>query len=302
MPEAGLRRATSPVVRGAGSDPSPFIGTPRVGFDEGRRRVTDRIAVVDRPEHARRDQRAVQQQQLGGELVGVAQTGWPASATRWSWERANQSRPAGGPRPTVSGSVMSGWVAEHPSIRLGTFAEAASHAELIVNAASGLVSIDVLTAAGAASLDGKVLLDGANVLDFSRGMPPRVGASPDDSLAERIQAAFPGARIVKALHTMNAYLICARGAGAAPLCDAARVCAAGPRRQCDRAAGPVAGIRGRERPVLQEWPRDRTPGLHPRSGRRSPALGGRRVSHPAQRRSHAMSFGDKEWRRSLQSR
>jgi predicted dinucleotide-binding enzyme len=109
--------------------------------------------------------------------------------------------------PDRFGTAMASWLAEHPAIRLGTFAEAASHRELIVNATSGLVSVDILSAADAANLEGKVILDVANVLDFSRGMPPRVGASPDDSLGERIQAAFPGARVVKALNTMNAYLM-----------------------------------------------------------------------------------------------
>ena len=62
----------------------------------------------------------------------------------------------------------SAWAAEHTDVKLATFADAAADAELIVNATSGGVSIGVLTAAGAENLSGKVLLDIANPLDFSR--------------------------------------------------------------------------------------------------------------------------------------
>src|SRR5437764_1396624 len=85
--------------------------------------------------------------------------------------------------------------------RSGTFADAAAHGELVVNATSGGGSLAALEACGAANLDGKVLLDIANPLDFSPGMPPRLSVVNDDSLAERIQRAFPGARVVKSPNT-----------------------------------------------------------------------------------------------------
>jgi predicted dinucleotide-binding enzyme len=85
----------------------------------------------------------------------------------------------------------------------GTFADAARAGEIVVNATAGVASLDALHAAGADALAGKVLLDVANALDFSAGFPPRVLASSDDSLAERIQRAFPSTRVVKALNSMN---------------------------------------------------------------------------------------------------
>jgi predicted dinucleotide-binding enzyme len=86
----------------------------------------------------------------------------------------------------------------------GSFADAAAFGEVVVNATNGAASIDALTAAGAENLAGKILVDVANVLDVSGAMPPIVGVGTDDSLAEQIQRAFPEARVVKSLNTMNA--------------------------------------------------------------------------------------------------
>ncbi|MEW1806553.1 NAD(P)-binding domain-containing protein [Pseudarthrobacter sp. NPDC080039] len=99
------------------------------------------------------------------------------------------------------------WAAGNPGITVAGFADAAAGAELIVNATSGGASLDVLSAAGAGNLDGKVILDIANPLDFSKGMPPTLFVKDTDSLGEQIQRAFPGARVVKALNTLNADLM-----------------------------------------------------------------------------------------------
>jgi predicted dinucleotide-binding enzyme len=96
------------------------------------------------------------------------------------------------------------WQAEHPAVRLAPFAEAAAQGELVVNATGGTGSLGALTRAGERNLAGKVLLDVSNPLDFSRGFPPSLFVSDTDSLAEQIQRAFPGVRVVKSLNTMNA--------------------------------------------------------------------------------------------------
>lgn len=99
------------------------------------------------------------------------------------------------------------WKEQYPAIPVVTYAEAASRSEMIINATSGSGSIPALQAAGEKNLDGKVVVDIANPLDFSRGMPPSLTVCNTDSLAEQIQRAFPKARIVKALNTVNALVM-----------------------------------------------------------------------------------------------
>jgi 8-hydroxy-5-deazaflavin:NADPH oxidoreductase len=92
-------------------------------------------------------------------------------------------------------------------VRVTPFAEAAAASEMIVNATSGDGSLSALTMAGEANLAGKILLDIANPLDFSAGLPPTLFVENTDSLGEQIQRTFPGAKVVKALNTMNAFLM-----------------------------------------------------------------------------------------------
>jgi predicted dinucleotide-binding enzyme len=99
------------------------------------------------------------------------------------------------------------WAAANPGVTLAGYADAAARAELIVNATNGSASLEVLAQAGAENLDGKVIVDIANPLDFSHGMPPTLFVKDTDSLGEQIQRAFPAARVVKSLNTLNAHLM-----------------------------------------------------------------------------------------------
>ncbi len=80
----------------------------------------------------------------------------------------------------------------------------AADADLVVNATGGSASVSALGEVGSEHLEGKVVLDVANPLDFSQGFPPTLSVKDTDSLAEQIQRAFPGARVVKSLNTVTA--------------------------------------------------------------------------------------------------
>ncbi len=111
--------------------------------------------------------------------------------------------------------ALMAWRVEHDDIGLATFADAAAGADLVVNATNGAATLDVLDRAGDA-LDGRVLLDVSNPLDFSHGFPPTLFVADTDSLAEQVQAAHPRARVVKALNTVTAALMVRPGLLAEP--------------------------------------------------------------------------------------
>jgi predicted dinucleotide-binding enzyme len=48
-----------------------------------------------------------------------------------------------------------------------------------------------------------VLVDVANPIDLSHGMPPSLSVVNTDSLAEQIQRTFPDLKVVKCLNTVN---------------------------------------------------------------------------------------------------
>ena len=94
------------------------------------------------------------------------------------------------------------WHADHAGIRLVTFAEAAEHAEVLVNATSGMASVAAMNACGD-FIHGKIVIDLANPLDFSQGFPPTLAPMEHGSLGETLQRTFPETRVVKALNTVN---------------------------------------------------------------------------------------------------
>jgi predicted dinucleotide-binding enzyme len=106
---------------------------------------------------------------------------------------------------TASNEKAAAWVAKTGArASQGTFADAAAHGDIIFNCTLGDATFEVLNATGASTLEGKVLVDVSNPLDFSQGMPPTLSVFGRDSLGEQIQRAFPKARVVKALNTISA--------------------------------------------------------------------------------------------------
>ena len=103
--------------------------------------------------------------------------------------------------------AFSVWKKDHANVKLGTFADAAKHGEVVFNATNGTSSLAALNLAGEANLNGKILVDIANPLDFSKGNPPSLSVSNTDSLGEQIQRAYPNVKVVKTLNTVTAFLM-----------------------------------------------------------------------------------------------
>ena len=95
---------------------------------------------------------------------------------------------------------VSDFLEKVPSISLKNYADAAKDASLIVLCTLGAGAKDALAAAG--NIDGKIVLDISNPLDFSKGFPPTLFLSNDTSLGEMLQAEFSNTHIVKSLNTM----------------------------------------------------------------------------------------------------
>ena len=102
------------------------------------------------------------------------------------------------------------FVAQHSGAQTGSFADAAKFGEVVVLAVKGTVALDALSAAGAANLAGKPVMDATNPIADA---PPTNGVlkfftSLDQSLMERLQAAFPDAHFVKAFNSVgNAMMV-----------------------------------------------------------------------------------------------
>ncbi len=105
---------------------------------------------------------------------------------------------------TDDNSELASWAKEvGGTVTVSTFAEAAHEGELVINATAGMHSLEALQQAGSENLKGKILIDIANPLDFSAGMPPTLSICNTTSLGEQIQQAFPDTKVVKTLNTVN---------------------------------------------------------------------------------------------------
>jgi predicted dinucleotide-binding enzyme len=104
---------------------------------------------------------------------------------------------------TATNEKAASFVAKHNGLAVaGTFAQAAAFGEIIFNCTSGGGSVEALTMAGKENVHSKIIVDIANPLDFSKGMPPTLSVTNTTSLGEEIQKAFPNSHVVKALNTM----------------------------------------------------------------------------------------------------
>jgi predicted dinucleotide-binding enzyme len=106
---------------------------------------------------------------------------------------------------TRSTSKLEDWASQNPKGLVGSFADAARFADLVVLAVKGTAAADALRAAGAPNLAGKPVIDATNPIADA---PPTNGVlkfftNHDESLMERLQREFEGAHLVKAFNSVG---------------------------------------------------------------------------------------------------
>jgi hypothetical protein len=114
---------------------------------------------------------------------------------------------------------LAGWQKEKaPAVAVGDFAAAARDADVVILAVQGGAAVEALKIAGHENLAGKVVIDTCNPIAGGpvNGVLPYF-TGPNDSLMERLQAAVPAARFVKAFSSVgNAFMIDPKFPGGTP--------------------------------------------------------------------------------------
>ncbi len=100
------------------------------------------------------------------------------------------------------------WHADRPGVALATYADAAAGAELVVLATSGAAALEVLALAGADAPGRQAAASTSPTRSTSRtASRPRCSSRTPTRSASRCSAAFPEAKVVKTLNTLNADLM-----------------------------------------------------------------------------------------------
>jgi 8-hydroxy-5-deazaflavin:NADPH oxidoreductase len=100
---------------------------------------------------------------------------------------------------------LAAWAKQNPSAKVGSFADTAKFGEVVVLAVKGTAAQAALRAASPGNLSGKPVIDATNPIADA---PPANGVlkfftSFDESLLERLQKEFAGARFVKAFNSVG---------------------------------------------------------------------------------------------------
>lgn len=98
------------------------------------------------------------------------------------------------------------WIKKNPQATIGGSGDTTKFAEVIILAVKGVAARDALIAAGVSNLAGKIVIDTCNPIAEA---PPVNGVLKyftdiNESLMERLQREFSGARFVKAFNSVGA--------------------------------------------------------------------------------------------------
>jgi 8-hydroxy-5-deazaflavin:NADPH oxidoreductase len=119
--------------------------------------------------------------------LGILGTGQVAQTLAQHWSAAGHDITFGSRKPAEADAL---------GAPVASPADAVAGSDVVVNATPGSASLAVVQAIGAAAFAGKVLVDVANA-----NTPSFELVYPNSSLAEKLQAALPAARVVKTLNT-----------------------------------------------------------------------------------------------------
>jgi predicted dinucleotide-binding enzyme len=118
--------------------------------------------------------------------IGILGTGHVAQLLASTWANAGHEITLGSRDP---GS-------KRPDFPVNTLADTVRWADIVVNATPGAATLATLSTVDSGWFAGKTLIDVANAIT-----PAFALVYPNSSLAEHLQAALPGARVVKTLNT-----------------------------------------------------------------------------------------------------
>ncbi|MET9683416.1 NADPH-dependent F420 reductase [Streptomyces coeruleorubidus] len=130
--------------------------------------------------------------------LGLLGTGNVARALAHGWSAAGHDVLLGSRRPEERADL---------GLPVASLKDTAAHAEVLVNATPGTVSVELLHSIGAPELAGTLLIDvGVGLSDDFSEL-----SHPNSSLGEQIQEAFPLTPVVKTLCTMDSTVMVAPG-------------------------------------------------------------------------------------------
>nr|WP_107909660.1 NAD(P)-binding domain-containing protein [Streptomyces chartreusis] len=128
--------------------------------------------------------------------IGLLGTGNVARALAQGWRAAGHDVLLGSRMPEERTEL---------GLPVADLSATAAHADVLVNATPGTVSVELLHSIGASALAGKPLIDiGVGLTDDYTEL-----SHPNSSLAELIQEAFPRTPVVKTLCTMDSTVMIA---------------------------------------------------------------------------------------------
>ena len=137
--------------------------------------------------------------------VGILGSGDVGKALAAGFSRSGHDVTMGTRDPSKLGAFAS----QQKNVKVGSFADAAKFGELLVLAVKGAAAADVLRDADEDQIEGKVIIDTTNPIEETA---PKNGVlnyftDDDQSLMERLQREFSGARFVKAFSCVGSELM-----------------------------------------------------------------------------------------------